>query len=50
MPVAKLIDIYFNLASKGFRRTVWSAYWAPKFRAGPLLEQIRAEVGRTTLG
>jgi patatin-like phospholipase/acyl hydrolase len=50
MPVAKLIDIYFNLASKGFRRTIWSAYWAPKFRAGPLLEQIREQVGVTTLG
>jgi patatin-like phospholipase/acyl hydrolase len=50
MPVAKLIDIYFNLASKGFRRTIWSAYWAPKFRTGPLLEQIREQVGVTTLG
>jgi hypothetical protein len=50
MPVAKLIDIYFNLAAKGFRRTLWNASWAPKFRAGPLLEQIRAQVGDTTLG
>ena len=50
MPVGKLIEIYFNLAAKGFRRTLWSATWAPKFRTGPLLTQIAAQVGDTTLG
>jgi uncharacterized protein len=45
MPVGRLIDIYFNLAAKGFRRTLWSATWAPKFRAAPLLAQIAAQVG-----
>jgi hypothetical protein len=50
MPVAKLIDIYFNLAAKGFRRSLWTPAWAPKFRAQPLLAQIAAQVGGTTLG
>jgi uncharacterized protein len=50
MPVGRLIDIYFNLAAKGFRRTLWSATWAPKFRAAPLLAQIAAQVGDATLG
>lgn len=50
MSVARLIDIYCTLATKGFRRAFWSAAWAPKFRAGPLLAQIAAQVGDTTLG
>lgn len=50
MPVARLIEIYRDLVADGFRRTLWSAYWAPKFRVGPLLAQIRAQIGDTTLG
>ncbi|HUC17553.1 MAG TPA: patatin-like phospholipase family protein [Acetobacteraceae bacterium] len=49
-PVAKLIDTYLTLATKGFRPTIWHAYWAPKFRSAPLLAQIHAQIGETTLG
>jgi uncharacterized protein len=49
-PVARLIEIYLTLAAKGFRPTRWHAYWAPKFRTVPLLEQIHAQIGETTLG
>ena len=50
MPVARLIEIYLNLAAEGFRRTLWHAYWVPKFRTTPLLAQIRLQVGEATLG
>ncbi len=50
MTVARLIEIYLSLAAEGFRRTLWHAYWVPKFRTAPLLSQIRAQVGDITLG
>jgi uncharacterized protein len=50
LPVERLIATYLSLAGKGFRRSSRFAFLAPKFQAGPLLEQIRAQVGDTTLG
>ncbi len=50
LPVAQLIDTYIGLAGKGFRRSSRFAFLAPKFQAGPLVEQIRAQVGDATLG
>jgi hypothetical protein len=50
LPVRRLIAVYLELASKGFRRSPWLAFLGPKFRAEALLEQIRAHVGDETLG
>ncbi len=50
MPVAKLIDIYLEFAVGGFQRAFWHAYWAPRFRTGPLLAHIRSQVGQATIG
>ena len=50
LPVERLIATYLDLAGKGFRRSSRFAFLAPKFQAAPLVEQIRAQVGDTTLG
>ena len=50
LPVERLIATYLGLAEKGFRRSSRFAFLAPKFQAGPLVEQIRAQVGDATLG
>jgi hypothetical protein len=50
LSVERLVEIYLDLAHKGFRRNAFSAFLGPKFRAAPLLEQIQAQVGDETLG
>jgi len=51
LPVARLIDIYVNLAREGFQRRGWfGGLLVPKFRAAALERAIRAQVGDATLG
>lgn len=50
LPVERLIATYLGLARKGFIRASRFAFLAPKFRTGPLVEQIRAQIGDVTLG
>ncbi len=50
-PVARLIDLYFALATRGFRkRPWWAGLWSPKFDENALRAIILEHFGSTTLG
>ena len=49
--VEKLIDLYLSLAKRAFQGSRWhGGVFVPKFRAKPLFEEIRRQVGHETLG
>jgi hypothetical protein len=50
-PVARLIDMYLTLAGRGFKGSRWhGGILVPKFRSGPLRDQLKRHVGDETLG
>lgn len=49
--VGQLVDIYLNLAHRGFRGARWhGGVLIPKFRTGPFVEVLREQIGEATLG